>query len=163
MINCEEPKKGIKFIKFKIGICVYIDDSLFKSKEIKIKKIVDVLNIFSVKNLFVRSGCFIDEEEDFIDQITDINVCKIETLFTKTRLLSKKKYSKLAIDFKGLYFAKVIELVIKNDITLEAEFIDETGNIALQLVINDNDGTCITFNTNKYNFEEVKEEIFKNF
>ena len=155
--------RNIEFKKIKAGICVYIDDCLFKSEEIKIKKIVDVLNIFSVKNLFIRSSCFVDEGEDFIDQITDINVCKIETLFTKTRLLSKKKYSKLAIDFKGLYFAKVIELVIKNDITLEAECIDETGNIALQLVINDNDGTCITFNTNKYNFEKVKEEILKNF
>ena len=155
--------RNIEFIKLKIGRCVCIDDSLFKSEEIKIKKIVDVLNIFSIKNLFVRSSCFVDEGEDFIDQITDINVCKIETLFTKTRLLSKKKYSKFAIDFKGLYFEKVLELVIKNDITFEAECIDETGNIVLQLDINNNDGTCIIFNTNKYNFKEVKEEIFKNF
>ena len=146
----------VKFIKSNIGICIYLDDGLFKDNKVKLEKILQVLNLFSFENLSVKSECFIDEGEPFVDEIKDNVDCTTKTLFTRKRLFGKKNYSKVEIIFKGSQIGKVIEIAINCDLTLEADCYDSDGILTVMMVVNDNNGTCIHFNTERFDAADIK-------
>lgn len=151
--------KKIQFIKTTSGICIYLNDFLFKDDNDRIEKLTKILNIFTFNNLLLKSDCFVDEGDTFLEEMQTLLNCELKTEFTKTRLFSKRKYSKVQIAFNGEKIEKAIEFIVKNEISLGFECYNTNNVLSLQFVVNDNDGACITFNFKLYNPEEIKAKV----
>lgn len=57
----------VDFIKTQTGICIYLDDGLFKNDIIKLEKIVEILKLFKLESATVTADFFIDEGEPFLN------------------------------------------------------------------------------------------------
>lgn len=152
-----------KFLKNAMGMCIYLDDSLFKNNTIKIEKIIETFNLFPLKSLSVKSTCIINEGEADIDKLRELINCEIVMQYTKTRRFSKQKYSKFQMSFCGEALLKIIEFAVKNELEFEGYCFTENQIKTLQFVINDNDGTCITFDSKIFNIEEIKSKVMEIF
>lgn len=151
----------VKFIKTGIGMCIFLGDCLFENDKVRAEKIIKILSLFPCSSLMMRSICFIDDDETLLKEFKALHDCEIQTLFTKKRWLSHKKYSKVQMSFSGVNIAKVIELSINKDITLDVECFDNKNSLVLQFVVNDNDGACITFNSKIFDIEAIKVNVKK--
>ena len=155
--------RKIKFIKSYKKISILLDDWIFESDQVRYKKLTEVLNLFQLDNLFLKSSCFIDERETLLEELACLVECSIKKQFTKTRLFSKKIYSKVNLTVNGVYIAVLIEFLVKHDISWGIDCYNKDGIWILGFVINDNDGTCITFNSKLFNIEEIKSKVMEIF
>jgi len=152
--------KKAKYHNNKKGMLgIHLDYYLFKDDAAELKKTFEILKLFSPDDLSVKCEFFVDEKDYFLDEVELALKCKADILFTRKKLLSKKTYSKVSVKFNGSLLYVVLELAIKHVNTLEAKCFDIDNHILIEFVINDNDGSCIHFNTEKYNEEIVKRKI----
>lgn len=155
--------RKIKFIKSYKRFCILLDDWMFESEQARYTKLTEVLNLFQLDNLFLKSSCFIEEGENLLEELACLVECNIKKQFTKTKLFSKKKYSKVNLTINGVYIAALIEFIVKHDISWGIDCCNKDGIWILGFVINDNDGTCITFNSKMFNIEEIKSKVIEIF
>lgn len=138
--------RKVKFIKSNLGMCIYLDDCLFKNN--KNKKIINVLKLFSVEKLNIKCICYVENDNIFLEKLKVILKDSYEVVF-------KKKQTKIQFNIQGSKLDELITLSIKHEILIDAICYDN-NEIVMQLIVNDNDGSCIIFNTKKYDLEMIK-------
>lgn len=155
--------RKIKFIKSYKKFSILLDDWIFESDRERCKKLIGVLNLFQFNNLLLQTSFFIDEGENLLEDLSSFVECSVKKQFTKTRIFSKKKYSKVNLFIDGVYIAAFVNFLVKHDITWGVDCYNKDSIWALGFVINDIDGTSITFNSKIYNIEDIKTKIINIF
>lgn len=85
--------------------------------------------------------------------------CSVELISTIKHLLSRYKEEKYKIIFKNDQMEQIIYFLLKNYLTLEGYGYKNNGEILLNFIINDHDGSYITLNDKIYKKEDYKELI----
>jgi len=149
----------VKFYKSQKNgfMCVcFFDNYLLKNSD----KLFEIINIFSANDLMFKVEFFVDKDKTFLDNTENITGQKSKELFKNKKLFYKREYSKVSIELKDiLLLGKVIELAIISKEMLEVEFVNKSNVICVGMSVNDNDGTFLNFNTEKYPVQKIKEKI----
>lgn len=151
--------KKVKFVKIKQGICVCLDNSLFKNESEQIIKIVKILELFSDNIARYEGTIFINVKDKLIvDDLYNMN-CSFELISTIKDLLNRDKEEKYKIIFKNNQIEQVIRFFLKNNLAFDGNGYKNNEEILLGIVINDHDGSYITFNDKIYKKENYKQLI----
>lgn len=151
--------RRVKFVKTKYGICVCLDNSLFKKESEKIIKTVKLLELFSdniegyVGTVFVNAN-----DKSTVIDLHNLN-CSLELILTIKDLLNRDKEEKYKIIFKNDQIEQIINFLIKNNITFDGNGYKNNDEFLLNIVINDHDGSYITFNDKIIKKEKYKQLI----
>lgn len=153
--------RKVKFVKTKYGICVCLDNSLFKNESEKIIKTVKVLELFSDNIEGYVGTVFVNVNDN--STMTDLHSlnCSLELILTIKDLLNRDKEEKYEIIFKNDQIEQIISFLIKNDITFDGNGYKNNDEFLLNIVINDHDGSYITFN-DKINKKENYKQLINN-
>ena len=139
--------RKVKFIKSNLGMCIYLDDCLFNNN--KEEKLIEVFNLFSVEALTFKCICYIENNNFFLDLLEKMLEQPYEIIS------QKKKDIKIKFNMEGSKINELITLSVNYQILVEASCCANNETV-MQLVINDNDGSCIIFSTKKYNPDIIK-------
>lgn len=157
--------RKVKFVKTKYGVCVCLDDSLFKNASEQIIKIIKMLSLFSNNIERYEGTIFINvKDRAIVDDLYNIN-CSFELISTIKDLLNRDKEEKYKIIFKNDQIEQIIYFLLKNNLTFDGNGYKNNDEILLDIVINDHDGSYITFNDKTYkkeNYKQLINNIFKN-
>jgi len=74
-------------------------------------------------------------------------------MLIKSRPITEKRFDRISLSILHNHLIELILLGIKNEINILIAC-DE-----VKLILNDNNGDLIIFNTKKYNFKELKRQI----
>lgn len=157
--------RKVKFVKTKYGVCVCLDNSLFKNASEQIIKIIKMLSLFSNNIERYEGTIFINvKDRAIVDDLYNIN-CSFELISTIKDLLNRDKEEKYKIIFKNDQIEQIIYFLLKNNLTFDGNGYKNNDEILLDIVINDHDGSYITFNDKTYkkeNYKQLINNIFKN-
>lgn len=156
--------KRIKFIRTDFGICICLDDSLFKNEQEKANKTIETLKLFSGKIVKYEGFIFVNDHDKLI--IEDLNnlKCAYELICTNKIFFSDEKESKMKIIFDNKQIFDFLNFLFKHDLTFEGDGFANTDDVLLKYVINDHDGSYITFNSEKFKnekYEQLLKHIFQ--
>ena len=132
---------------------------MFKKESEKIIKTVKLLELFSdniegyVGTVFVN----VNDKSTVID-LHNLN-CSLELILTIKDLLNRDKEEKYKIIFKNDQIEQIINFLIKNNITFDGNGYKNNDEFLLNIVINDHDGSYITFNDKIIKKEKYKQLI----
>ncbi|MDY3899317.1 MAG: hypothetical protein SOZ32_03815 [Bacilli bacterium] len=157
--------RKVKFIKTKYDVCICLDNSLFKNESEKIIKIIKILELFSYNIERYEGTIFINvKDKPIFDDLYNLN-CAVELIDTTKDLFKRDKEKEYKLIFKNNQIEQLINFFLKNDITFEGYGYKNNNEFLLTIVINDHDGSYITFNDKifiKDNYKQLINEIFKN-
>lgn len=157
--------RKIKFVKTKYGVCVCLDNSLFKNESEQIIKIIKIFKLFSDDIARYEGTIFINVKDNSIfDDLYNMN-CSFELISTIKDLLNREKEKKYKIIYKNCQMEQIIYFLLKNNLTFDGNGYKNNDEILLNIVINDHDGSYITFNDKTYkkeNYKQLISNIFKN-
>lgn len=157
--------RKVKIVKTKYGVCVCLDNSLFKNESEQIIKIIKMLSLFSNNIERYEGTIFINvKDRAIVDDLYNIN-CSFELISTIKDLLNRDKEEKYKIIFKNDQIEQIIYFLLKNNLTFDGNGYNNNDEILLGIVINDHDGSYITFNDKTYkkeNYKQLINNIFKN-
>lgn len=157
--------RKVEFVKTKRGICAYLDDSLFNTASEQIIKIAKVINLFSTNIEKYEGTFFIDvKDRPIINDLHNLN-CSFELIYTTKDFFKRDKEDKYKVIFQNEQIEQMIAFFLKNDLTFEGHGYKNDDEILLGVLINDHDGSEITFNDKifaKENYKQLIKNIFKN-
>lgn len=158
--------RKVEFIKTKDGVFVYLDNSLFKNETEQTIKINKMFKLFSDDIARYEGTIFIGVKDiSIIDDLYKMN-CSVELISTiKSIILKRDKEKEYKIIFENDQMEQIIYFLLKNDLTFSGNGYKNNGEILLNIVINDHDGSFITFNDKTYkkeNYKELINNIIKN-
>lgn len=152
--------KKVKFLKIGHDVCICLDDSLFKNDSEQIIKTSKSLELFSDSIERYEGTVLIDVNNKSI--INDLNNfdCSFELIHTTKTLFKKRdKDNVYKVSFHNEQIEPIVNFMIKNDLTFECKGYKNNDESLLGIVINDNDGSYITFNDKIFIKEKYKQLI----
>ena len=157
--------RKVKFVKTKYGNCVCLDNSLFKNESEQIIKIIKIFLLFSNTIERYEGTIFINvKDRAIVDDLHNIS-CSFELISTTKDLLNSDKEEKYKIILKNDQMEQMICFLLKNNLTFNGNGYKNNDEILLDIVINDHDGSYITFNDKTYkkeNYKQLINNLFKN-
>ena len=90
------------------------------------------------------------------------NLDELANLLKKTskKLFSKNLFHEIDVGFCGKWLVEIIKLTIKEDTTLFILPFDKEGSVSkVELLINDDEFSAITFSIDKYDYDEIISKI----
>lgn len=157
--------RKVKFVKTKYGVCVCLDNSLFENESDKIRKIIKILEVFSNNIEKYEGVVFINvNDKSIADDLYNLK-CSFELICTIKDLLNRDKEEKYKVIFNNEQITPIINFLLKNDLTFDGNGYKTNNEFLLSIVINDHDGSYITFNDKIFEKEKYKQlinNIFKN-
>ena len=140
-----------------LSVCLW--DGLFKNDSVKREKILEMLKVFDLDNSLININFFVYGDDTFLKILENITGNKAEIISSRTEPRSKNEYSRMFIKSKGFLLNKIVETTLNYDESIGIECVDESGAISVEISINDNDGSFIKFNTDKYDVQSIKREF----
>ena len=157
--------RKVKVVTTKYGICVCLDNSLFKNESEQIIKISKMLSLFSDTIERYEGTIFINFKDGaIINDLYNMN-CSFELISTTKDLLNRDKEENYKILFKNDQIEQIICFLLKNNLTFDGNGYTNNDGIFSKIVINDHDGSYITINHKvfeKENYKQLIINIFKN-
>lgn len=122
-----------------------------ETQQIKFKEII---NLFDLYNFHFLSSCFVEPDS----QLLNLDNMKIIKIYKK--LFSKKFCYKIEIihDFNSII--EILSIAANEDISLFIIPLDK-DNSQIEMLINDNGHTFLTFDTQKYQLDEIVSKVKK--
>ena len=145
-----------RFEKDVLSICLTYD--LFEDNESEVQKILEILKLFCLEELSIRSEFFVIKDHSFLNEVENTVGHKADILFTRKRFFGTSEYRKLSIAFEGPILSKVVKLAIEHGEMLEIDCLREEI-IVIKIALNDNDGHHFKFNTSNYDIKNIKANI----
>ena len=153
--------KKVKFLKEKRGVCACLDNSLFDNESKKIRIIIKTLEFFSNKIERFEGFVFVSINDKLIvDDLYRIN-CSFELICVTKDLLKRDKEEKYKVIFNKEQIAPVVNFILKNDLTFDGYGYNTNNEFLLSFVINDHDGSYITFNDKIFE-KEAYQQLIRN-
>lgn len=139
-----------------MGPTIYLDNSLFKNDVTKFRQLSSLFKIFETKDLVYVCSCNLPNNSSIINEMK-------QEINSEIKIINAKdKEMKIKFDVDSQIIYKLLNIAIKHGFMVEADaFYD--GQKVLQIVINDNYSSCITFSKEKYNIAEIKKAVKKAF
>lgn len=155
--------KKVKFTKAINGTCVCLDNSLFLNENDKIETIIKIFEVFSFIIEKYEGNVFVSkkDESSFTLELNKIN-CSYDIISTHSVLFSKYKESELKITFDNNHISNIINLILKYELTFSGYGFNHSKSLLI-IVINDHDGSYITFNNKIFEKEKYKQLIYNLF
>lgn len=157
--------RKVKFVKTKYGVCACLDKSLFKNESEQITKILKIMDLFSDNIERYEGTIFINVNDiSIVDDLCNIN-CSFELISIIKDILNRDKEEKYKVTFKNDQIGQIINFLFKNNLTFDGNGYKNNDEILLGIVVNDHDGSYITFNDKifiKENYKQLINYIFKN-
>lgn len=157
--------RKVKFVKTKYGVCVCLDNSLFKNESEQIIKTIKMLELFSDNIERYEGTIFVNvNDKSIVADLYNFN-CSFELISTTKDLLNRDKEKKYKVTFKNDQIEQIIYFLLKNNLTFDGNGYKNNDEILLDIVINDHDGSYIIFNDkiyNKENYKQLMNNILKN-
>ena len=151
--------KKVKFVQTKkYDICACLDNSLFEDKSDKVTKIIKILELFSNNVKKYEGFVFMNaNDKSTIDDLHNLK-CSFEFIYT-TKYLFNNREEKYKVIFNNEQITEIINFLLKNDLTFDGNGYINNNEIVLSIVVNDHDGSYITFNDQNYEKEKYKQLI----
>ena len=138
--------RKVKFVKTKCGICTCLDSSLFNNENEQIIKIVKMIELFSTNIEKYEGTIFINvNNKSIVNDLHNLN-CSFELISTIKDLFKRDKEEKYKVTFKNEQIELMIAFFLKNNLTFDGNGYKNDDEFLLGIVINDHDGSYITFN-----------------
>lgn len=157
--------RKVKFVKTKYGVCVCLDNSLFKNESEQIIKTIKMLELFTDNIERYEGTIFVNvNDKSIVADLYNFN-CSFELISTTKDLLNRDKEKKYKVTFKNDQIEQIIYFLLKNNLTFDGNGYKNNDEILLDIVINDHDGSYIIFNDkiyNKENYKQLMNNILKN-
>lgn len=157
--------RKVKFVKTKCGICACLDNSLFNNESEQIIKIVKMIELFSTNIEKYEGTFFINvNNKSIVNDLHNLN-CSFELISTIKDLFKRDKEEKYKVIFENEQIEQMIAFLLKNNLTFDGNGYKNDDEFLLGIVINDHDGSYITFNDKifvKENYKQLINNIFKN-
>lgn len=157
--------RKVKFVKTKCGICACLDNSLFNNESEQIIKIVKMIELFSTNIEKYEGTFFINvNNKSIVNDLHNLN-CSFELISTIKDLFKRDKEEKYKVIFENEQIEQMIAFLLKNNLTFDGNGYKNDDEFLLGIVINDHDGSYITFNDKifvKENYKQLINHIFKN-
>lgn len=157
--------RKVKFVKTKCGICACLDNSLFNNESEQIIKIVKMIELFSTNIEKYEGTFFINvNNKSIVNDLHNLN-CSFELISTIKDLFKRGKEEKYKVIFENEQIEQMIAFLLKNNLTFDGNGYKNDDEFLLGIVINDHDGSYITFNDKifvKENYKQLINNIFKN-
>jgi|GEM_PF-4433917 hypothetical protein len=151
--------RKVKFVKTKYGVCVCLDNSLFKNESEQIIKTIKMLELFSDNIERYEGTIFVNvNDKSIVADLYNFN-CSFELISTTKDLLNRDKEKKYKVTFKNDQIEQIIYFLLKNNLTFDGNGYKNNDEILLDIVINDHDGSYIIFNDKIYNKENYKQSM----
>lgn len=157
--------RKVKFVKTKCGICTCLDNSLFNNESEQIIKIVKMIELFSTNIEKYEGTIFINvNNKSIVNDLHNLN-CSFELISTIKDLFKRDKEEKYKVTFKNEQVEQMIAFFLNNNLTFDGNGYKNDDEFLLGIVINDHDGSYITFNDKifvKEKYKQLINNIFKN-
>lgn len=122
-----------------------------------LQKLFEIIELFDLDDVLLSGSGFVNQGsalltlQNDVDKSIEVNVQK-----TKKRLFSKKLYHEINVVFIGKWLRDIIKLAAKEDASLFIFPKEEDKVISrIEIIVNDNDCSTITFRTDKYDYDDM--------
>lgn len=140
-------------------VSMVLGNHLFDKDDEFLSKLLESVKLFYRENMTILCRFFTNDNDKFANALIQLFGNEITTLFTRKKLFRKTKYYKMQVYLSELSMENVIALAIRYCASPEIEVCDKQGTILFEIGLNDNEGTFINFNTDKFNLNEIKEQM----
>lgn len=122
------------------------------NEETQLIKFKEIINLFDLYNFHLLSSCFVEPDS----QLLNLDNMKIIKIYKK--LFSKKFCYKIEIihDFNSII--EILSIAANEDISLFIIPLDK-DNSQIEMLINDNGHTFLTFDTQKYHLDKIVSKV----